>query len=338
MIDNDDLKQALGTLERFAPAENEVLTGMRHGIARRRKRRQVASVVGVAGAAAVVALGVVYATQGRTNDGTGFAGAAAPPPTASTQPAQPVPSPVLPFSVGWIPDGYRLGSWEAGSTDGSTQYVGAKDFQTIVVWISAQPRETRASDSNEPTTIAGRSGVIRRLAEDTKETQLIWQLADGRWAMVGGRAPTVSLATLRQVAESVSATPTPMPAPFSLAAMPDGYRNVSWLGGGDVVPGSLTLCRSDVEPRSGSQPADCVSVSILNGSAPAVTYAKDATKPKGQVEVPIDQPGTVDGVMSRATADGTLVVAQLDANHWVQAHSLKAGADLLRQVIGAVRP
>jgi hypothetical protein len=337
MINNDSLTQAFDTLARSAPAEDEVLAGVRTGIARRRRRRQAASVVGVAVAAAAVALGVVYVTPGRGADQTGSVGAA---PTTPVRTATPPAPPALPFTVGWIPDGYQLQTWEAGTTGGSAQYVGTKDFQTVVVWISAKPRDAAAKgDTEEPATIAGRPGVLRRLTPDSRETQLSWQLADGRWAMVGGRAPTVSLSTLQRVADSVAVEATPMPVPFSLTTLPDGYGSVTWMGGsGGPMLGSLSLCRSAVEPRAGALPADCVDVSVSNGTAPAVTLAKDGDKVSGMREIPIDQARTVGGVPTRATADGTMVVAQLDAGHWAQASSQQAGVDLLRQVVATVRP
>ena len=338
MINNDSLERALGTLERYAPAEDEVLAGLRSGIVRRRRRRQVASVVGVAGMAAAVALGVVYFAPARGAEHTGFVGAA--PTTPAKKAPTPPPAPALPFSVGWMPDGYNLQTWEAGSTDGSAQYVGTKDFQAVVVWVSAQPREAAAAgDTEQATTIAGRPGVLRRLNPDRYETQLIWQLADGRWAMVGGREPTVSLATLRHVAESLSVTPVPMSVPFSLTTLPEGYAGVTWMGGsGSPMGGSLTICRSAVEPRNPAlAAADCIYVHVGEGTAPATQVMKSTNESGGLIEIPIDQEQTTDGVPTRATADGTIVVAQLDAGHWAQAMSQKAGVDLLRQVVASTR-
>ena len=339
MINNDSVRQALGTLERFAPAEDEVLAGLRTGIVRRRKRRQVASVVGVAGAAGMVALGVVYVAPGRGGDGgTPPAATAGTTPTTSVKIATPPAAPVLPFTVGWTPEGYSSQIWEAGRTDGSVQYTGTKDFQAVVVWISAKPRPAaQDGDSEEPTTVAGRTGVIRRLAPDSKETQFIWQLDDGRWAMVGGRAPTVQLATLRRVAESVTTKPTPLTAPFSLTTLPDGYQVASWSGGSDQpFSGSLTICRTVSEPLAGTLAPDCIGVSLHDGTAPAVTLRKDSSL-KNPQEIPMDREQVIDGVLTRAPADGTEAVAQVDAGHWASAVSQAAGVDLLRQVVASVR-
>jgi hypothetical protein len=281
-----------------------------------------------------LALGAVYLSPSRGASSTGFVAATPAAPAKKTPPAPPS----LPFTAGWIPDGYQLETWAAGSTDGSAQYVGSKDFQTVVVWISAHARDAQAGDTEEPTTIAGRPGVLRRLTPDARETQLIWQLADGRWAMVGGRAPTVPLATLRHVADSLVLKPTQVQAPFSLATLPDGYQVASWMGGIGRGPanGSVTLCRSAVELRTGALPADCVSVAAGEGTAPAEVLMKQAGKPE-PLAIPIDQALTVDGVPTRATADGHTAVAQLDPGHWAQATSQGAGADLLRQVAASVR-
>src|SRR5262249_40894080 len=154
------------------------------------------TVAGAFGVVGALALGAVYFAPTHGAEQTALTPAAPPAKTAQAQPPAP---PNLPFAVGWVPDGYKLDAWEAGSAEGSAQYVGSKDFQAVVVWISAKHRDKVAGDTEEPTTIAGRPGVIRRLNPDGKETQLIWQLEDGRWIMVGGRAPVVTLDSLRRV-------------------------------------------------------------------------------------------------------------------------------------------
>jgi hypothetical protein len=171
--------------------------------------------------------------------------------------------------------------------------------------------------------------VIRRFAPGRAEPQLIWQLADGRWAMVGGRAPTVSLAALRNVADNLSLTPTPLPTAFVLGVLPDGYQVANWSGAASVM-----ICRGSVPAGRGHRPADdCVSLAINEGTAPATEPVKSGTD---IVEVPIDQVKVVNGVSTRATAAGTTVVAQLDAGHWVGAYSRGAGADLLREVASTI--
>ena len=54
------------------------------------------------------------------------------------------------------------------------------------------------------------------------------------------------------------------------------------------------------------------------------------------VEVPVTQERVVNGVATRASADGTTVFAQLDAGHWAQGYSEAAGVDLLRQAVSLV--
>ena len=331
MINNDTVHRALGSLERFAPAEEAVLAGFREGVVKRRRRRQVASVVGATGAAGLVALGVVLVSP---NKGSDQAPVAAQPTTSEVRIAKPPAPPALPFTVAGLPDGYRLDAWDVSATEASAQFVGTKDFQTIVVWTSAARRDPVEGATEEPATIAGRPGVIRRFDPGRAEQQLIWQLADGRWAMVGGRAPTVSLAMLRAVADSLTVTPTPLTAPVALGVLPDGYQVASWNGGGTgPVGGSATLCRGAAESGRGHQlPADCISLSTHEGTAPATVVKKKRTATEF-VEEPVDQVKVVNGVSTRATADGTTVFAQLDAEYWTQAHSQAAGVELLREVV-----
>jgi hypothetical protein len=339
MINNDSVHRALDSLERYAPAEDNVLAGFHEGVARRRKRRQVGSVLGVAGVAGLVALGVVLVIPGKGGDQpAGQNQAAAPPTSAEVKVAKPVPPAALPFTVSGVPAGYELETWEVSPNEGHAQYVGSKDFQAIVVWLSADPRPAKqAGDTEEATTIAGRPGTIRRLEPDQKETQVIWQLADGRWVMVGGRAPTVQLATLRTIADSLTLTPTPLPATVPLNVLPDGYEVADWSGSGKGAPygGGVTLCRSgDVAKRGVEIPATCVNVSLMDGTAPANTQGKRGA---GETfDIPVDQQKVVNGVTTRATADGTLVFAQLDAGNWVQAFSRGAGVDLLREVASTI--
>jgi hypothetical protein len=327
MIDNETLRHAFGELERHAPAEGEVLAGFRAGVVRRRRRRQVASVVGVGGTACLVALGVMLVAPGRTGQQPTAPAA----PTTATKVANPPAPPALPFTVGWLPDGYRLDTWEAGTAESSAQYVGSKDFQTVVVEVGSTRPAVIAGEKNQPTTIAGRLGVIRTVPPDTAETQLIWQLADGRWAMVGGRMPTVPMTALAHVAESLAATPTPMAVPFGLRTVPDGYQVVSWIDGASVL-----LCRPPVDVRSPVPPSGCITLSLRSGTAPAGTPSKN--RDGSLLENPVDREQVVNRVPTRASADGMTVFAQVDGGHWVSAFSWYVGAQLLREVATAVVP
>lgn len=338
MIDTESVRDALGGLERFAPAEADVLAGMREGIVRRRRRRQVVSVAAVAGTAAAVALGVVVLIAPGERGGTNEVAA---PPTPASSAQVPVESPPaeprLPFSVGWVPAGYTLQTWEARSTEGSAQYVATRDFEVIVVSISAQPHTRIEGTTEEPTEVAGRPGVLRTLPDGADDQQLIWQLADGRWAMVGGMTPIVPLDALYEVAASVSGTPTAMETGWTLGAMPDGYEVGMWSAGTPKNP-TMMLCPPDwsnARDASAQQPSPCVSVSVHDGTAPAMTQRKTDTN-GGVVDVPVDQEEVVNGLLTRATADGTLVVAQLDPGHWVGLYSGVAKVDVLRAVASSV--
>lgn len=331
MIDNDSLRQALGSLERHAPAEADVLAGVYQGIHRRRRRRQVASVAVVAGAASLVALGVMVAAPGQGTDQGGSPQAVAPG-SASTPVVAAPPAPELPFTAGWVPRGYSLDAWEVGDGTSSAQYTGTRDFQTVVVWVSDQPRDDAPDAVDEPATVAGRQGTIRRLGGGP-DTQLVWQLPDGRWAMVGGRVPTVSLDALHRVAENLTGRPTSLEVDLQLRGLPAGYQVAGWSGG--VESGAVTLCRGAADLRE-ERPADCITVSVETGKAPATVAGplvlKDGAT-KTPVQVPVDQKELVDGVATRATADGVLALAQVDAGHWARAFSQEAGDDVLRQTV-----
>ncbi|HET9143068.1 hypothetical protein [Actinophytocola sp.] len=332
MIDNESMRQALGALERHAPDEADVLAGMRAGIVRRRRRRQVASVAGVAGVAGLVALGAVALAPGRDAEPAGPGPVVAASAPVSTVIAAPPPGPALPFTPGWLPDGYQLESWMVTPTEAGVQYLGNADFEVVVVELSDQPRENYPLLSDQPVTIAGRPGRIVRVAPDPAEQQILWQVADGRWAMVGGRAPQVTEAELRRVAENLSLRPTPLSpgTGLSLRALPQGYVLNHWNGaGGEIMAGQL--CRQVVSLRSAEQPGDCIGFAVKAGTAPAGTQRK--TGSKGQiVDVPVDRAEVVDGVLTRANADGTIVFAQIDPGHWVSVGTQTASVELLRAV------
>lgn len=328
MTENDSLRQALGALERHAPAEIDVYTGVREGISRRRRRRQVTSVLGVAGVASAVALGVVFATV--PGDDAGSPTGLTP---ASPSTATPPPTPALPFTAGWIPAGYTVDAWEVTDDSGSAQYVGTNDYQAVVVWVSEQPRDPAPEAVDEPATIAGRPGTLRTLGPG--QTQLIWQLPDNRWAMVGGTQPAVPLAALHQVAANLTGTPTPLDVDLSLTSVPTGYQVTGWANG------SPTLCGPTPATPTDSRPDDCVTVSLVAGTAPAtvpgpLVVTAEEKENLEPVDVPVDQEETVNGVLTRATADGLLAIAQVDPGHWVKAFSQEAGVDILRETVTLV--
>ncbi|HEV2783147.1 MAG TPA: hypothetical protein VGX25_27510 [Actinophytocola sp.] len=338
MINEESLRRALGTLERHAPAEADVLAGLRAGLARRR-RRQVASVAGVAGAACAVALGVVVAVSGRGEERVG--GSPAPPTAPAGESSAPVaiasviPPPALPFTVGWLPDGYTLARWDVGTADNYAYYgVGPQELESFMVGVSTRRPAAPAGAVEEPTTIAGRPGVVHKLGRNRAPSQLLWQLADGRWAVVGGRPPTMPLDTFRRIAESLAPQPTPLTVPFGLTKVPDGYRVVRWTNQGPVGA-SLTLCPTGVDPFGPAGDA-CLSVSLDAGPAPTA-MPRRSNSPGGEVVmVPLDREQVIGGVRTYATADGTAVVAQVDPGHYATGESVAAGVGPLREAVAAV--
>lgn len=317
MIENE-LRQSLDALERHAPAETDVFTGVQAGIRRRRRRRQITNVAGVAGVASAVALGVVFATTpGDNGSPTGLAPASS---ATATVPA----APSLPFTAGWLPSGYHLDTWRVSETFGSAQYVGGGDFRTVVVWVSDQVDDPLPEAVDEPTTVAGRPGTLRRLGPG--QTQLIWQLPDNRWAVVSGTEPAVPLDALRRVAENVTGTPTALDVDLALSALPAGYDEISW------ADGSPTVC----------QTADtCVTLTLHQGKAPARVQGPLVVTAEEKADldptwVPVDQKQIVDGTPVRTTADGRLAIVQVDATHWAKAFSTNADPATIREAVTLV--
>ncbi|HEU5475760.1 MAG TPA: hypothetical protein VFV67_34410 [Actinophytocola sp.] len=325
MIDTESLRDAFGELERHAPDEAAVLTGFRAGVVRRRRRRQLATVTGVAGTVAAVALGVVLAVPGAPGGGTG-------PATSSAAPAAPDPSVrlELPFTVGVPPAGYRPVEWRIGRDLSDVQYHGSHDGETVVVELSTGPRPPTELLSEEPETIAGRPGKLVRLLPDGAQLELSWQLDDGRWFTV--RGPAELLSGLRATAQSLSVRPTPLDptAGPDFSALPQGYAVAGWLGEGD------TLTLATVCPVAKRLFVDCVRVSLRPGTAPGTTQVKSG----GDVlDVPVDRTRVVNGVPTWATADGLVVHAQVDPGHWVRVGPAEpvdaADVDLMRAVAAA---
>jgi hypothetical protein len=334
MIDTRSVERALGSLERFAPDEGEVLAGFRRGVARRRRRRQVASVVGVTGTATAVAVGVVLALPDRNDDQGGASPVTSASPSASPSPSKveiALPAPDLPFTVGRLPGGYALARWDVSAAVTYAYYETKPDAQTgtvptIMVGASTTRPEDPAGAATEPTTIGGRPAVIQRM---TVGTQLMWRLANGSWAVVSTRDATPE-AQLRRVAESVSPRPTPVALPVGLTRLPDGYQLARSMdqGAGAVM---LTLCRDGVDPTS---PAGdkCLDVRVLDGIAPLELPQRTGNE---MTYLPLDREKVVDGVLTRASADGKTVVGQVGPEHWVEVTTTTGDKTLLRAVAAA---
>lgn len=335
MIDTGSVERALGSLERLAPDEGAVLAGFRQRVAVRRRRRQVASAVGVAGTATAVAVGVVFALPDRgAGPGGGSTVSAAAPPTSSSAPskaASVLPPPELPFTVAWLPSGYTLARWDVSDAVTYAYYEMAPDAQTgeiptIMVGASAARPQNPAGAVDEPTTVGGHPGVLQRM---TVGRQFMWQFPDGLWVVVGTR-DGMPEDQLRQVAESVAHQPTPLAVPVGLTRLPDGYRLARSQDQGDGSV-TLTLCGEGVDPMwpTGDQ---CLNVRMASGTAPAEVPKRDGTTME---MVPVDQEETVDGVLTRATADGRIVVAQVEEDRWVEVSTVAGEVSLLRQTAAA---
>lgn len=336
MIDTGSVERALGSLERLAPDEGEVLAGFRQRVARRRRRRQVAGVAGVAGTATAVAVGVVFALPDR---GADQGGTAAPPPASSSPSSSPpsstaatvLPAPELPFTVAWLPPGYTLARWDVTDAVTYAYYEAEPDAQTgdiptVMVGASAARPEDPAGAVAEPTTVGGHPGVLQRM---TVGTQFMWQFPGGPWIVVGTR-DEMPEARLRRMAESVALRPTSLAVEVGLTRLPDGYQ-VARSSDQGVESVVLTLCRAGVDP-TGPAGDQCLNVRMSGGTAPTEIPTRDDTT---MTMVPVDREQVVDGVPTRATADGKTVVAQVGAEHWVEVSTTAGDTSLLRSVAAA---
>jgi hypothetical protein len=97
----------------------------------------------------------------------------------------------------------------------------------------------------------------------------------------------------------------------------------------------VILCRTAADVPNGQLPDDCIVMNMLGGTAPSTIMTRGNVG-KSPAEIPIDQKKLVRGILTRATADGTFVTAQLDTGHFVTASSNKAGIDLLQQATSLV--
>jgi hypothetical protein len=330
MIDKASVERALDALERFAPDEDDVLAGFRRGVARRRRRRQVAGVVGAAGTATAVAVGVVLALPDRSDDQGGASPVTAASPSPSTVDTA-LPAPDLLFTVNWLPSGYALARWDVSANLAYAYYETRPDAQTglvptIMVGASSTRPEDPAGAVTEPTTIDGHPGVIQRM---NVGTQFMWRLPGGMWVVVATR-DAIPETQLRQVAESVAPGPIPLVVPVWVTRLPDGYRLARSVNqDGETV--TLTLCRSGVDPL-GPAGDECLVVRVLGGTAPAEIPQRRGNE---MTSLPVDREKVVDGVLTRATADGKTVVAQVGQEHWVEVTTTAGDKTLLRSVAAA---
>ncbi len=138
---------------------------------------------------------------------------------------------------------------------------------------------------------------------------------------------------LRRVAESVALQPTPLAVAAGLTRLPDGYRvaRSSDQGFESVV---LTLCGAGVDPM-GPAGDQCLDVRVADGTAPAELPRREGTTIEME---PVDREEVVAGVLTRATADGKTVVAQVGAEHWVEVSTLAGDTSVLRAVAAATVP
>lgn len=240
MITEDDLRDSLRALERFAPDAEPVAARIAAGVRTRDRRRTAVMVAAAAATAVAVALPIAL-LGGRAGPGTSAAG---PRPTA-TATATPVPAGVrfdplrLPFTVGWLPAGYfrdgvvstqpgfALRLYEAGTADAAI---------TVQLWdtgVSGRP----ASDDT-----LGQNAARRHVTGDV-------------WLAVAGR-PAKSV--LNRVLASVDVGGAALTFPFRLGWLPAGYRPVSASGGAQHWVGPTLATQPPVDSRLSLDPRPAV--------------------------------------------------------------------------------
>jgi hypothetical protein len=131
MITEDDLRASLRALERLAPDPAPVAARIAAGV-RTQGRRRTAVMVAAA-AATAVAVAVPIGMLGRDTGPTAGPATAAPAP-ATTSPVPARRSPLtVPFTVGWVPAGWRAGLTETRLDGDRRTYEGPRSTDQLLV-------------------------------------------------------------------------------------------------------------------------------------------------------------------------------------------------------------
>ncbi len=219
-----------------APSSMGLLDAVRARSRRRRRRHRV----GLAGIAIVVTASVVAVPAAwRTIADGGSSVPAASPRLILMPPAYELPS--FPFTPGWTPP--QSGKPIAGgSTDGMWLQFPRSGADSPELWIDVAldgPALQKATiTSSHEETVQGRPATMRYGEIGAVPfAGLTWQHTDGLWVTVAGtyEAPADDV---RQVAESLTATPLPILPPFTFDLVPADTEPVVVQGskGGTLPP------------------------------------------------------------------------------------------------------
>ncbi|RZS37461.1 hypothetical protein EV193_10515 [Herbihabitans rhizosphaerae] len=312
MIDMHDLKATLDDRAGRAPDPDEVLAGAMTLVDRRRKRR---TAIGAA-AAAVMTSGAlitgVAVLRGDLRDG-GYVSPAGPP-----GPAQPTTSrPWLPFSVGWMPQGYQLVRWHTGPRGAGLEYgagPGSAGISARLDNVDKSVGEPVTPNGEQvPVDINGASGTLIRDTEFHR-VAIYWQWAPGQRAVVYGKNP-VAENTLLAVARSLTRQQSKPAGPTPVVTVPAAYPHVEVWSNGELDGGAqVSLCDHPMfDPNTQPSNSICVYVTVGGGPPPSRVLAHTPEVP----EQWLTEETTHAGIPMRTTKERYGVLRVLDPGHWV---------------------
>jgi hypothetical protein len=284
MITEDDLRESLRALERFAPDPEPVAARIAAGIRTQDRRRTAVMVAAAAATAVAVALPIAL-LGGGSGSGTPAAGPR-PTATATAVPAAGVRfDPLrLPFTVGWLPAGYfrdSVVSTQPGFALHEYETRGGFDAA-----IRVQLWDTKVSGRSVSDDTLGDNVVRRQVGGDV-------------WLAVAGRP---AQAVLTRVLASVDVRSVALTFPFRLGWLPAGYRPVSASGDAQHWVGPTLATHPPVDAQLSLDPRPAV---------PATKGAVLSIQVRSESDPGHDATGTLRGHPSRY-AVGSDGVATLD--------------------------
>ncbi|WP_414942475.1 hypothetical protein [Amycolatopsis sp. cmx-11-51] len=317
MTDLDLLRKSLRERESLAPDATATLVKT-HSILRRRRsvRRATALTATATVTTGVLVAGGLLMLEGDRPPVAVEPAASALPPARTVETAQ-----SLPFTVGRLPAGFVLDSWALKPGEVSAQYVGNGSFETIVVRVRSQ--DPVAGTEDESRRINGILAVLRTVDARSGFRELSWQLSPGKWASIGGASSAITVKTLQEVAESVTARPSPVTATLSRIAVPQSMTLQAADGGSIDGPESFRFCP---DGSAADGPA-CILVGIRAGTAPATWQRIGPGTVNDVKELPL-KPS--DGLL--LTDDGQVVVRQINAKYWISVTSANATTATLKEI------
>jgi len=317
MTDLDLLRKTLRERENLAPDPTTMLIRT-HSILRRRvsvRRTAAFTAAATATTGVLIAGGLLTMEEDRPP-------LAVAPAASATAPVKAVdPAQSLPFTVGHLPGGFVLDSWTLDPGEVSAQYVGKGNFETITVRVRTEDPATEAG--GESRNVNGIPAVLRTVDERSGFKELSWQLSPGKWAAIGGASSVITGRTLQEVAESVTARPSPVTAILKNLTVPLPLKVYSAQGGRAGSAESFRFCP---DGSATDNPA-CVLVGVQPGTAPASWQ--------------VIGPGTVNNVKNTPlkasdglllTDDGRVVIRQIDAMHWISVTSDSTATGTLKEI------